>query len=189
MGEVSVEGRPLNESELVANAKNGDLASYEQLVREHQTIAFRVAYVVVRDHSEAEDVTQDALVKAHHNLNRFKDGSPFRPWLLKIVRNEALNRRRGLGRREAMTLRHAVDPSSGGAAPSPETAVVDAEDQRAVLEALDRLPERYRSVLAARFLLDLSEEETATMLGVAKGTVKSRTSRGLEKMRSMLGES
>ena len=183
-----MEGRPLSESELVANAKNGDLSAYEQLVREHQAMALRVAYLVVRNHAGAEDVTQDAFVKAHRNLDRFRDGSPFRPWLLRIVRNEALNRARGEGRKEQMSLRLASDPSSGGAAPSPETAVISSEEKRNVLEALERLPARFRDVVAARFLLDLSEGETAAMLGVPKGTVKSRTARGLERLREILGE-
>lgn len=188
MVEMSVEGRPLKESELINNAKDGVVGAYEQLVRDNQGVALRVAYLVVRDHGEAEDVTQNAFVKAFQSLGRFREGEPFRPWLLKIVRNEALNRRRGSGRWEQATLRLAAEPPSGDAAPSPEAAVVMGEQTREVLDAVDALPMRYRSVIEARFLLDLSEAETATILGLAKGTVKSRTSRGLVRLREILGE-
>jgi RNA polymerase sigma factor (sigma-70 family) len=186
MGEMSVEGRPLEEKELIANAKSGDVAAYGRLVGMHQAVALRVAYLVVRDHAEAEDVTQEALVKAYRALGRFREEAPFRPWLLRIVRNEALNRVRSRGRRERLALRIADDPVSGGAAPSPETEVIGAEERRRVLDAVDALPTRYRSVITARFLVGLSEAETAGMLGIPPGTVKSRTSRGLARLRMAL---
>ncbi|HVR79970.1 MAG TPA: RNA polymerase sigma factor [Acidimicrobiia bacterium] len=185
---MSVEGRPLEEKELIADAKSGDASAYGRLVRLHQAVALRVAYIVVRDHAEAEDVTQEALVKAYRALGRFREDAPFRPWLLRIVRNEALNRRRSTGRRELLALRAAADPVSGGAAPSPETEVMSGEERERVLAAVDSLPERYRSVISARFLVGLSEAETAGMLGIASGTVKSRTSRGLTRLREMLGD-
>jgi RNA polymerase sigma factor (sigma-70 family) len=185
---MSVEGRPLREEELIADAKRGDPSAYGHLVGLHQAVALRVAYLVVKDHAEAEDVTQEALVKAYRALGGFREGAPFRPWLLRIVRNEALNRRRGTGRRERLALRVATDPVSGGAAPSPETEVMSREERQRVLAAVDSLPERYRSVISTRFLVGLSEAETAGMLGIAPGTVKSRTSRGLSRLREMLGD-
>jgi RNA polymerase sigma factor (sigma-70 family) len=183
-----VEGRPLDENDLVERSKSGDVGAFEQLVRTHQVIALRVAYLVVRDHAEAEDVTQDAFVKAYGALHRFKAGSSFRPWLLTIVRNEAINRVRSSRRRQRLALREANDPVSGGAAPSPETVVVSRSDQARVLAAIDELPERYRAVLTHRFLLEMSEEETASVLSIPKGTVKSRTARGLARLRELLGE-
>src|SRR3970282_2511401 len=95
---MSVEGRPLIEQDLIERARSGDVAPFEELVRMHQAIALRVAVLVMGDHSDAEDVTQEALVKAYHALGRFRQDSPFRPWLLRIVRNEALNQRRAHGR-------------------------------------------------------------------------------------------
>ena len=182
-----MEGRPLDENDLIERSKSGDMAAFGQLVRIHQAMAMRVAYLVVRDHSEAEDVTQDAFVKAHRSLSSFRGGSPFRPWLLRIVRNEALNRVRSSKRRHQLALREASDPVSGDAAPSPETEVVSATDRARVLAALDELPARYRAVLTHRFLLELSEAETATVLGIPAGTVKSRTSRGLDRLREIVG--
>lgn len=183
---LSVEGRPLDEAELIERAKHGDLDAYEELVRNHQAIALRVAALVLGDPSEAEDVTQEAFVKAHRHLNRFTSGRAFQPWLLSIVRNEARNRRRGSGRRARLELRVGNDPVSGGAAPSPETAVVADEQRRQLLEAVEALPERFRMVVACRYLLGMSEADTARMLGIPSGTVKSRTARGLERLRSLI---
>lgn len=183
-----MEGRPLDENELIERSRHGDSAAFEQLVRAHQGMAIRIAYLVVRDHAEAEDVTQDALVKAYGSLGRFREDSPFRPWLLRIVRNEALNHLRSSNRRQNLAIREGIDPVSGGAAPSPEIAVVSAADRARLLEAIDQLPKRYGAVITHRFLLELSEDETASVLGIAKGTVKSRTSRGLGRLRQIIGE-
>lgn len=185
---MSVEGRPLIEQELIQRARNGDVAAFEELVRMHQSIALRVAILVVGDHSDAEDVTQEAFVKAYHALGRFRQDSPFRPWLLRIVRNEALNQRRRHGRQDRLGLRLAGDRLSGDAAPSPETVVVSESERESVLAAVNGLPERYRQVVALRYLLGLSEAETAETLGIPAGTVKSRTARALSRLeRSLSG--
>lgn len=180
--------RPPDERELVARAKRGDVAAYEDLVRAHQVIAFRVALVAGASFTDAEEAMQDAFVKAYRGLGRFREGAPFRPWLLAIVANEARNRRRAAGRREALVDRAAQAPSSGGAAPSPEAAVLARERRRELLAGISRLRHDDREMLGCRFLLELSEEETATALGVRRGTVKSRTARALGRLRAELGE-
>jgi RNA polymerase sigma-70 factor (ECF subfamily) len=183
---MSVEGRPLNEQEQILRAKNGDVAAFEMLVRSHQQIALRVAYLVVGDPTMAEDVTQEGFVKAYRALPRFREDGSFRPWLLQIVRNEALNQRRRRGRQERLALRLADDPVSGGAAPSPETTVIAGVEREAVLAAVGDLPDRYRDIVNLRYLLGLSEAETAATLGVPLGTVKSRTARALKRLESGL---
>jgi len=182
-----VVGRPLPETELVARAKTGDTAAYEELVRAHQAIAFRTAYLFSGDEADAQEAAQDGFVKAYRSLGRFRTGSPFRPWLLSIVANEARNRRRSAGRRHALALR-AADAAPGDAAPSPEAAFAAAERRRELLEALNRLGDDHRLVLSCRYLLDLSEEETAAALGIRRGTVKSRMARALDRLRTELGE-
>jgi RNA polymerase sigma factor (sigma-70 family) len=149
---------------------------FEDLVRPHLETAFRVAYLITRNAADAEDATQDALIKAWRAFGRFRPDAPMRPWLLRIVANEARNRRRSAGRRERLELR----ASSGEAAPSPEE---DAVDRERLLGALEQLTDAHRLVLGCSFVLDLSEEETAAALDVPRGTVKSRTSRALEKLR------
>jgi RNA polymerase sigma-70 factor (ECF subfamily) len=180
-----VEGRPPDERELVLRAQRGDSRAYEELVRPHEEIAFRVAYVITRNAADAEDAVQEALVKAWRALGRFRAGEPLRPWLLQIAANEARNRRRSAGRRERLVLRAAE--SSGEAAPSPEEAVLGTAGRERLLAALELLPDQAREVLACRFLLDLSEEETAAALDVARGTVKSRSARALDRLREAYG--
>ncbi|MGA8486588.1 MAG: sigma factor, partial [Gaiella sp.] len=100
--------RPPDEETLVARAKRGETTAYEELVRMHQGIAFRVALVAAGDRGDAEESAQDAFVKAYRALGRFREGSPFLPWLLRIVANEARNRRRSAGRRAGLALRAAA---------------------------------------------------------------------------------
>ena len=90
---LTVEGRPLEEAELIERARRGEVVAYEELVLRYQDVAIRTAYLIAPD-SDAEDAAQEAFVKAWSALPRFRAGSPFRPWLLRIVANEASNRRR-----------------------------------------------------------------------------------------------
>lgn len=178
-----MEGRPPVEADLVERARNGDVGAFESLVRAHQEVAFRTAWVVSGGADDAEDAAQEGFVKAYAALDRFRAGSPFRPWLLTIVANEARNRRRAAGRREALALRIPEDRRAGGAAPSPEAAVLAGERRQALMGALTHLNDVDREVITLRYLLDLSEAETAAALDVPAGTVKSRLSRALDRLR------
>jgi RNA polymerase sigma-70 factor (ECF subfamily) len=178
-----VVGRPLEEFELVVRAQRGDAAAYEELVRMHQAIAFRTAYLVTRSAEDAEEVAADAFLKAFRALGRFRHGRPFRPWLLTIVANEARNRRRAGVRRQALALRAADESRPGDAAPSPEAAAIRTEQRQQLLDALGRLPDDQRLVVECRFFLELDEAETASVLGVRRGTAKSRLSRALDRLR------
>ena len=180
--------RPPSEEELVERARTGDAAAFAALVRDHEEIAFRTAYLIARNAADAEDAAQVGLTKAWRALPRFRRGAPFRPWLLAIVANEARNRRRAAGRREGLALRAAHELPSGGAAPSPEGRVLAAEQRAELLAALERLNESDRLVLSCRYLLELGEDETAEVLSVRRGTVKSRTARALARLRAELGE-
>jgi RNA polymerase sigma-70 factor (ECF subfamily) len=172
-----------DDAALAERARSGDERAFEELVRMHQSIAFRTAYVLTRSAADAEEAAQTAFVKAWAALPRFRRGAPFRPWLLRIVANEAHNRRRSSGRRDALELRAAAADPSAGVAPSPEEAALASERREELLAALERLDERDRDVLTCRYLLELSEDETAEVLGVRRGTVKSRTARALERLR------
>jgi RNA polymerase sigma-70 factor (ECF subfamily) len=178
--------RPLAEIELVGLAQSGDSAAYQTLVEEHQTIAFRTAYLITGSAADAEDAVQDGFVKAFYALGRFRPDAPFRPWVLRIVANEARNRRRSAGRRERLALRAAEDPLSGGAVPSPEAALLESEERAELLAAVEGLREEDRLVIACRYFLELSEEETAAALDWRRGTVKSRLARALERLRARM---
>ena len=165
---------------MVALARGGDGDAYASLVRAHQDIAFRTAMLITQDAAEAEEAAQDAFVKAWRALGRFRPGEPLRPWLLTIVANEARNRRRSAGRRDALALRSVA---ADGEDRSAEAQVIAGESRAALLGALARLRPDDRLVLGCRFLLELTEAETAAALGVRQGTVKSRTSRALTRLR------
>ena len=175
--------RPLDEPELIRRAQRGDAHAYEELVTAYQGIAFRTAYVIARNAADAEEAAQDGFVKAWRALGRFREGAPFRPWLLRIVANEASNRRRSAGRRASLALRAAAEEPSGGAAPSPEAALLTAEQRATLLAAVEELPDEQRDVVALRYFLGLSEAEVAETLAIPQGTVKSRTARALERLR------
>src|SRR3954447_7225340 len=157
--------------------------AYEELVRRYQDVAVRTAHLISPD-GDAEDAAQEAFVKAHAALGRFRPDAPFRPWLLRIVANEARNRRRSAGRRAGLALRAAEDRPSDDAAPSPESAVLAQEQRASLVAAINGLRDEDREVIGARYLLDLSETETAEALGIPRGTVKSRLSRALGRLRT-----
>lgn len=147
-----------------------------------------MAYTITRDAAEAEDAAQEAFLNVYRALGRFRSGAPFKPWLLKIVSNEARNRRRDAGRRAGLALRVAGEHSPE-APTSPESSIVAAERRDELLLAVDGLAEESRMVISCRYFLGLSEEETAAVLGCPQGTVKSRLSRALGKLRErMVGE-
>jgi RNA polymerase sigma factor (sigma-70 family) len=176
------------EATLVEKAKGGDVAAYEELVRGHQAVAFRTAFTITGDAAEAEDAAQEAFVKVYRTLDRFRSGAPFRPWLLTVVANEARNRRRAAGRRLGLTLRAAEQHGSQNAPPSPETAVVAEERRAELLGAVEGLREEDREVISLRYFLELSEAEAASVMGCARGTVKSRLSRAVGRLRAKMME-
>jgi RNA polymerase sigma factor (sigma-70 family) len=177
--------QPSSEETLVERARRGEAAAFEELVLVYQSLAFRTAFVIAGDAADAEEAAQDAFVKAHRALRRFRTGEPFRPWLLAIVANEARNRRRTRGRRAALALRAAAEPGATGE--DPEEAALATERRERLLTAVERLRDDDRDVLACRYFLELSEEETAAALGIARGTVKSRTHRALARLQEELG--
>jgi RNA polymerase sigma-70 factor (ECF subfamily) len=177
---------PLDDEEIVSRARDGDLDAYQLLVARHTASAFRTA-VLLGAGSEAEDVIQEAFVKAYRKLSAYRGDSTFRSWLLAIVANETRNLHRSRQRRQGLFLRAAAVTPADVAEDGAIGATLAGERREELVAALRRLPAKDREVLVCRFFLDLSEEETVTTLGVPKGTVKSRTSRALVKLRGLLG--
>jgi len=175
------------ERDLIERARHGDVSAFESLVRAHQAVAFRTAWIASGGTDDAEDAAQEAFMKAFAALPRFRAGAAFRPWLLAIVANEARNRRRSADRRVALALRTPAPAASGETVePAPEAAVIATEERTALLDAIGRLPEQDREVITFRYLLELSEAETAAALGVPAGTAKSRLSRAMDRLRATL---
>jgi len=169
------------DDEAVRLARDGDPDAYEVLVARYTAPAHRLAYFLGAG-GDVEDVVQDAFVKAYRALPRFRMGAPFRPWLLRIVANETKNAVRGRKRRAQLALR-ALDPRS---VDDPYPRVAEAERRRVLLAGLRSLAGKDREILLCRYFLDLSEAETAMTLSLPVGTVKSRTSRALARLRDRL---
>lgn len=181
-----MEGRPLDEQQLIAEAKRGRVSAYEELVRRYEEVAFRAAYLILNDQADAADAAQEAFIKAYNALARFKDGSPFRPWLVRIVINEARNARKAAQRRGGLAQRYAQRLDLGDAAPSPQSAALGSEQRRLLREALGQLRDREQTVLHLRYFLELSEAEMAEAMGCRPGTVKSRLSRALQRLKAVI---
>lgn len=182
-----MEGRPADDSTLVARAQRGDRAAFEEIVQRYQQIAFRTAYVITGSAADSEDAAQEGFVKAYRALDRFRVEAPLRPWLLRIVANEARNLARSSGRRHQLELKLTEGFRPGDAAPSPEAVAVAVDERRRLLEMVNTLSEDDRRVIAARYFLQLDGAETAAALGIAEGTVKSRLSRALDRLRTRMG--
>jgi RNA polymerase sigma-70 factor, ECF subfamily len=183
-----VEGRPLDDSNLVDRAQRGDVNAYEQLVERYANVALRTAWVIAGSQADAEDAAQEAFFKAYRALGRFRPGGEFRPWLLQIVANEARNLRRRAGRQERMRIRVGDDLRTRDAAPSPEPQAEAAEERERLLRAVNQLRDDDRQVIACRYFLELTTEETARVIGSPPGTVKSRLSRALDRLKVVLGD-
>jgi RNA polymerase sigma-70 factor (ECF subfamily) len=155
-------------------------------VRQYQEVAFRAAYLLTRDADDAQDVTQDAFIRAYDALGRFDTRRPFRPWLLRIVSNTALNRIKAVKRRNAMVERVQTSAHTVHSASSIEANVLRRERSRRVWQAIARLKLEDQRLVVLRYFLELPEAELAQVFGVAGGTIKSRLHRALRKLREQI---
>ncbi|KDN79817.1 siderophore-interacting protein [Streptomyces olindensis] len=173
---------------MIARVRAGEPEAYAELVRAHTAIALRAATALGAG-SDAEDVVQQAFVKAYCALGRFRDGMAFKPWLLAIVANETRNTTRTAARQRTLAVREAALTQAEPLIPEsadPAVATVEAERRAALLAALEQLSEEHRLVVTYRYLLEMDEPETAQALGCPRGTVKSRLSRALRKLARLL---
>ncbi|MBV9329753.1 MAG: DUF1002 domain-containing protein [Chloroflexi bacterium] len=169
----------------MTRVRQGDTHAYARLVERYQSSAIRLATLVTRDPTEAEDVAQNAFIKAYYALDSFKPDSSFRAWLLRIVVNEARNSRSAARRRTTVQTRFGAEVVDDAARSAEDSAVAN-EQRVALLVALDDLRDDDRAVLAYRYLFAMSEAEMAQALGCQLGTVKSRLSRALRRLRERL---
>ncbi|MFF5520894.1 RNA polymerase sigma factor [Streptomyces coeruleorubidus] len=181
-------GRIVDEAAVIARVRAGEPEAYAVLVRTHTGIALRAAAALGAG-ADAEDVVQQAFVKAYCALGRFRDGMTFKPWLLAIVANETRNTVRRAARQRTLADREAALVKAEPLIPEsadPAVATLEAERRAALLAALEKLSEEHRLVVTYRYLLEMDEPETAQALGWPRGTVKSRLSRALRKLARLL---
>ena len=172
------------EREVVLQARAGNAAAYAALVQSHQEAAFRAAYLILRDAQAAEDVAQESFIRAYQKLDSFREEAAFRPWILRIVTNLALNQVRSRGRR--LSLLERVGRRAVETEPAADHVILETEEARAVWSAINRLGQDDRLILYLRYFLELSEEDMARTIGKAPGTVKSRLHRAGQRLRHVI---
>jgi RNA polymerase sigma factor (sigma-70 family) len=171
----------------VERARRGDQEAFGELVRRHQQGALRLAAGLCGSVDEAHDVVQEGFVKAYLALDRFRAEASFRPWVMTIIANEARNRRRSAARRAALGQRATDRGLLAAPGDDPEDRAIASDAFASVMRAIDTLSSADRSVIACRYFAGLSEGETAEVLGCRPGTVKSRNSRALARLRAEMG--
>jgi RNA polymerase sigma factor (sigma-70 family) len=175
-----------DEADWVARARDGDHDAFAWLVARHVDAARRTALHYGAG-DDADDLVQEAMVKAFRRLAEFRGEAPFRSWLLSIVANEARNLHRSRRRRDEAGAKLARSTPPPPPVDSALEVALAAERQRELIAAMRGLSPIEQEVITHRFLLDRSEAETAAHLDVPVGTVKSRTSRALARLRTRLG--
>lgn len=174
-----------DELDWIVRAQRGDADAYASLVHAYEQIAFRTAYLLTHDAHTAADVSQEAFVRAHRALPSFKREYPFRPWLLRIVTNVALNHLKAQQRRASLSERYAREMLTNNSS-APENAAMERLQNERLLEAVRRLTPDEQSLIALRYFLELPEAEVAQSLNVPLGTVKSRLHRTLARLRDII---
>jgi RNA polymerase sigma-70 factor (ECF subfamily) len=173
----------LDEATLTQRAANGDSAAWEPLVLAHQQAVFRFAYLLLGDADDAEDIAQDTFLRAWNHLDQFDSTRPLRPWLLSIAANLSRNRRRSAGRYlAALTRAFREQPKEIPI----EASNVQTAEANQLWKAVQQLDPSDRQIVYLRYFLEISVADTAEALHIAEGTVKSRLSRALEKLRKII---
>src|SRR5215471_9882845 len=188
-------GEPTNdESVLVGAARKGDVAAFEELVRRYDRNVFRIAQHITQNREDAEDVVQDAFLKAYQNLGQFQGQSKFYTWLVRIAVNEALMRLRRRRPERMVSLDEDVKTEDDSVprevadwSPNPEQLYNQAELRDILTRTIQGLPPGFRTVFVLRDVEGLSTEETAQALELSIPAVKSRLLRARLQLRERLG--
>lgn len=184
---VAPAARRAPDEELVRRTLRGELDAFEVLVERHREVVYRVAARIVGE-QEAEDVAQDALLRAFHRLGSFRGESPFRSWLLRTTHNTALN---ALARRRSVPVAQPVEehdgPNGGDRSDATPAERLEVAERRARLNAkLGLLRPHYRAMIVLRELEGLSYEEIAAVTDTSLGTVKTRLHRARAELIELL---
>jgi len=168
--------------------KRGDLGGLEILMQRYQVKATRAAFLITHDEASAQDVVQETFIRIYQRIHQFDESHPFEPYLMRSVINASLNTVRGSGRFASLDddsnqLENLLDRAA-----SVESQVEFAQLQREILDVLSKLPARQRAVIVQRYYLEMSEQEMASTLDAAPGTVKWLLNAARERLRRLLGQ-
>ena len=164
----------------VKRARAEDNDAFNNLVDEHREAVFRLAYLMLRNAEDAEDITQETFLRAYRHLEKFDNEREFRPWILSIAANLCRNQKRGLGRYWNAIWRFAGEQI--GEHPSVEGDVIQQHDVQRLLDAVRELRHNEQEIIYLRYFLNLDVKSAAEMLNVQPGTVKSRLHRALKQL-------
>jgi RNA polymerase sigma-70 factor, ECF subfamily len=171
-----------DETFLLARARQGELPAFEEIVKRHQRRVYGVALRIVRSHAVADDVAQEAFLRAWRSLDRFELGRPFAPWVCRIAANLAVNHVRSPAAREDPLPEEGAGAGAGSPADDPLRRLLESEAQEVLGRALDELPPEQRAVFVLRVVEEMSYREIAEALDLSPGTVMSRLFRARERL-------
>jgi len=181
------EGRPADEADLVRAAQSGDSRAFSEIVRRYQRAIYRVAYGFTRSPADADDLAQEAFVRAYQAIGRFRVGEPLYPWLARIASNLALSLLRSRKRKPETSIEPLIEAGhQWGVDEDPADEVAKRERDRHLQAAFAELRPEHQAVLVLRVVQDLSYEDIAKVLNVPVGTVMSRLSRARTELKMRL---
>jgi RNA polymerase sigma-70 factor (ECF subfamily) len=180
------EASHMSDEELVARVCAGEVRLFELLMRRHNQRVYRAARAILRSDHEAEDVMQDAYVRAYEHLRDFEGRARFSTWLTRIAVHEALARARRARRFDAWDSQSEEPSMSSHVPPSPEQTASDRELRSVLERAIDALPDDFRAVFVLRAVEEMSGAETAECLGIPEDTVKTRLYRARGRLQDAL---
>jgi len=176
----------LSEAELISRVRSGDLTAWESIMQEQQEAVFRLAFLFLGDAGDAEDIAQEVFIRAFRHMDSFDSSRSLRPWLMGITANLARNRRRSVGRYVYHIARMArLTPPE---VIDPEQETTRRTDAKMLWQAVRRLSADDQEIIYLRYFMEYSVDEVAETLNIAAGTVKSRLSRALERLRGVARE-
>ena len=184
----------MEEKALIQKAVSGDAGAFEQLVLRYQTQVYNLALRMVSNDADAQDLAQEAFVRAWRALGSFQFSSQFSTWLYRLTSNICIDFLRAQKKHKAVSLTVLQDDETQqwdmeDSNPLPEEQMIDREEQEALARAIEALDPEYRQVLILRIVNDCSYQQIAEVLGIREGTVKSRLSRAREQLRKKLSQS
>ncbi len=178
---------------LIEKSQNGDLESFEELIEEYQLLAFNIAYRMTSNKEDANDMTQEALIKVFKSIKHFRFDSSFSTWLYRIVTNSCIDMIRKNSKIKTYSVDNTIETEEGSYQKEmvdnkelPDEVLERKEKREAVHKAIGKLPDKYRIIIILRDIRDLSYDEISEVTELPLGTVKSRISRARNTLKEIL---
>lgn len=192
--DIQAAAQSVDDDQVIERVKSGETRAYELIMRKYNKRLFRIARTYIADEDEIEDILQEAYIKAYEQLPRFEKRSKFSTWLIRIVINEAMAHKKSRKRFTSFTYDRADEPGAihelQVPVPNKESPVeklMNTELRNILEKAVDRLPEKYKSVFMMREIEDMSVAETSDVLEITETNVKVRLNRAKEMLRETIG--